>query len=210
MWRYLIVFLVYIVFFLIVPSLGAFQVRKRWRAFRKNMTDSTMLPQVSYNQLVHRMDGFLGFFRFLGHIEAIQGDDTVWIRSGNISLSAELADVIVYLLPSFSHAENEGVVERNEETLPDEMPQQLPWSRIFNLPEGTQVYLSGPLYSAHGHGVFRTTRQHPLTVVIYDGETDTILRRSIWGGRQRTEYWNKFTPSSLIAGSLALLEPPMP
>jgi hypothetical protein len=31
------------------------------------------------------------------------------------------------------------------------------------------------------------------------------LRRSIWGGRQRNEYWNNFTPASLISGTIALL-----
>jgi hypothetical protein len=42
-------------------------------------------------------------------------------------------------------------------------------------------------------------------VVIYDGEDETVLPGSIWSGRQRNEYWNQFTPASLLIGSFALL-----
>ncbi len=205
MWSLLTIAAVCTVFYLLIPGLGAFHVRNQWRRFRKCVSDSALFPQVRYNSLARNGDGFLGVYRFFGSLEAIQGDDTIWLRSGNISLSADMADVGIYLLPSFSHAENEGVVERNEVTLPDEVPQLLPWNRVFNLPEGSSVYVSGPLFIDHGQGVFRVTPQHALTVVFYDGDADTILRRSIWGGRQRNEYWNRFTSSSLIAGSLALL-----
>ncbi len=205
MWRYLIIFSVCALFYLIIPGLGAFHVRSRWREFRRRIVDSTLLPRISYNRLVQEVEGYLGEFRFFGSLEAMQGDDTVWVRSGKISLSVDLAGVHVYLLPSFSHAENEGIVERNEEALPDEMPQRLPWSQVFNLSEGTSVYVSGPLFLQRGQAVFRPSERHELTVVFYDGEEESVLRRSIWGGRQRNEYWNNFTPVSLIAGTLALL-----
>lgn len=205
MWRYLLIAFIWVVFYIVIPGLGAFHVRKRWRTFRKHITDSTFLPRITYNRLVRAEEGYLGAYRFFGNLEAIQGDDIVWIRSGSVSLSADLAGVHVYLLPGFSHSQNEGIVERNEETLPDEMPQQLPWSQVFSLSEGTSVYMSGPLFLHHGQAVFRSTEECELTVVIYDGDAGSILRRSIWGGRQRNEYWNSFTPASLIAGTLALL-----
>jgi hypothetical protein len=205
MWRYLVIALVCAIFYLVIPGLGAFHVRTRWRSFRKLIIDSSRLPQITYNKLVRGDDGYLGAYRFFGSLEAMQGDDTVWIHDGKTSLSADLGGVHVYLLPSSSASENEGIVERNEEALPDEMPQRLPWSQVFNLPEGTPMYVSGPLFLNHGQGLFKTTDDHPLTLVIYDGETDSVLRRSIWGGRQRNEYWNNYTPASLIAGTIALL-----
>ena len=205
MWRYLVIALVWALFSILIPGVGAFHVRSRWRTFRQRIIDSTLLPSISYNRLVRDEGGYLGGYRFFGNLEAIQGDDTVWIRGGSTSLSADLAGVHVYMLPGFSHSENEGVVERNEEALPDEMPQQLPWNRVFSLPEGTPVYISGPLFLSHGQAIFRSTKESELTVVIYDGDAGSLLRRSIWGGRQRNEYWNSFTPASLIAGSLALL-----
>lgn len=205
MWRYLIIASFCAVFYLLIPGLGAFHVRTRWRTFRKQIIDSSFLPRITYNRLFHGDEGYLGAFRFFGSLEAMQGDDIVWIQHANISLSAELAGVHVYLLPGFSQSRNEGVVEINEEALPDEVPQRLPWSQVFNLPEGTPMYLSGPLYLNHGQGVFKSTQDRPLTVVIYDGEADSVLRRSIWGGRQRNEYWNNFTPASMIAGTISLL-----
>ncbi len=205
MWGYLVIASVWVLFYLFIPGLGAFHVRKRWRTFRRRISDSTLLRRITYNTLVKSDDGYLGDYRFFGSLEAMQGDDTVWIRSGSTSLAADLAGVDVYLLPSFSHSANEGVVEINEEALPDEMPQQLPWSQVFNLPEGTSIYISGPLFVQRGQAVFRSTDEHELTAVIYEGEAESVLRRSIWGGRQRNEYWNSFTPASLIAGTMALL-----
>jgi hypothetical protein len=205
MWSHLSIFAVCAVFYLLIPGLGAFQVRNQWRVFRKRIADSALLPQVRYSRLARHGDGFQGVYRFFGNLEAIQGNDTIWLRSGQISLSVDLADVSIYLLPSLSHAENEGVVERNQAALPDEMPQLLPWNRVFSLPEGSSVYVTGALFIDRGQGVFRMTARNALTVVFYDGAADTILRRSIWGARQRNEYWNRYTPSSLIAGTLALL-----
>lgn len=197
--------LISIIFYIVIPGIGAFLVRSRWRNFRKRILSDSLLPMVRYEQLYKKPVGFIGYYRFLGNLEAIQGNDTIWIRNGNISLSAELEKVYVYLLPSMSSAEIESAVERNEEALPDEMPSRVSWSKILSLPESTRIFLSGPLYSERGQGVFRSNSRHPLTVVIYDGDQETILRRSIWGGRQRNEYWNQVTPASLIAGSASLL-----
>lgn len=192
-------------FYLIIPGIGAFLVRSKWRGFRRNIIAGSLLPIAEYEEVSRKPSGLIGHFRFLGSLEAIQGDDTVWVRSGNLSVSAELANTYVYLLPSLSYTEQEGAYERNEEALPDEMPRRVSWNRIFSLPEGTHMFLSGSLFSERGGCVFRSDNRYPLTVVIYDGEPDTILRRSIWAGRQRNEYWNQFTPASLIAGSVALL-----
>lgn len=197
--------LISLVFFIIIPGIGAFIVRNRWRGFRRRIFSDSLLPMVRYEQLYKKPVGFIGYYRFLGNLEAIQGDDTIWIRNGNISLSAELEKVYVYLLPSMSSTELEGAIEQNDEALPDEMPRRVSWSKIFSLPESTRIFLSGALYSERGQGVFRSNNRHPLTVVIYDGDQETILRRSIWGGRQRNEYWNPVTPASLITGSASLL-----
>lgn len=192
-------------FFLFIPGMGAFYARSRWRRFRRRMIDSSLLPIAGYREITETESGRLGYFRFLGHLEAIQGDDYIWLRSGNLSVSAELRRVSVYTLPSMTHVDREGRVERNEETVIDEMPRRIPWNRITSLPSGTQVLVTGALYSIDGQQIFRSERKAPLVVVIYDGGEDTLMRRSIWAGRQRNEYWNQFTPISLIAGILSLL-----
>ncbi len=194
-----------VVFYGLIPGFGAFYVRRRWREFRRRIISASLYPLAEYRSLRRTEHGFVGNLRFFGGLEATQGDDVVWLRSGSLSVAAELKKVAVYWLPSFAFVEAEGPVEINEESLPDETPTRVRWERIFSLPEGTQVFVSGPLYIDRGRPVFRSDRQRSLTVVIYDGQQNTILRRSIWGGRHRNEYVNPFTPGSITAGSFSLL-----
>ncbi len=191
-------------FFVAVPGIGAFQVRAGWRRFRKSMIDSSRYPIARYGTVMGKPDGYLGMFRFLGALEAIQGDDTIWIHDGTVSMSVDMKGVTVYLLPSPATEATEGEVERNEEVLPDDMPQRYKWSKISTLPEGTQIYIGGPLHVDGGKGVFRSERMASMTVVLFDGDRDTLMRRSIWAGRHRNEYWNQLTLFSLLAGAVLL------
>ncbi|RKX78612.1 MAG: hypothetical protein DRP87_05745 [Spirochaetes bacterium] len=190
-------------FYVLIPGIGAFYVRSQWRRFRKNIISASLSPIVRYNVVREGTEGYLGDFRCTGSLEAIQ-ENLIWIHSENISISVDLFKAFVYILPSFSFAEKEGKVELNEETLPDEMPRKVSWNRIFSLPEGTKMFVYGPLFLERGRAIFKMCNRKVVTVVIYDGGEDTILRRSIWGGRQINEYWNQFTPGSIAAGALSL------
>ncbi len=192
------------VFYVLIPGIGAFSVRKKWRRFRTRMTESTTLPIVSYAHLRKMDRECLGSFRFFGKLEAIQGEDALWVKDGNISLSVVMKNVSIFLLPSYSFFEGESRLEQNEETLPDETPSMLYWEKVFSLPEGTRMFIFGPLFNEKGHPVFRSTETDSVFVVIYDGSRETMLRRAIWGGRQRNEYWNRYTAPSLALGSLSL------
>ncbi len=193
-----------LLFFIVIPGVGAFHVRGRWRGFRRCMIDSSRHPIARYATITGKTDGFLGSYRFIGTLEAIQGDDIIWIHDGTVSMSVDMKGVPVYVLPSLATEEYEGDVERNEEVLPDDMPQRHHWSKFSTLPEGTQVFVGGPLFVERGNGLFRSDRSSPMTVVIFDGERDTLMRRSIWAGRHRNEYWNQFTLVSLLAGAVSL------
>lgn len=193
------------VFYAAVPGVGAFYVRSRWRKFRRRIIRGSLFPIAEYRHLASGPDGSRGNFRFFGNLEAIEGDDVVWIRSETASVEVALNKVSVYWLPSFSATQKEGREELNEENLPDEVPSEISWRRVFSLPEGTQVFITGALFCEHGKSIFRSTKDTPLTVVIYDGGGQTILRRAIWAGRHRNEYWNPFTPGSISVGSFALL-----
>lgn len=194
-----------VLFYLLIPGAGAFYVRSQWRDFRRRLNAASTYTIVEYAHLRAQEEGYLGSFRAFGTLEAIQGDDIIWVRSGSLSLSVDMRRVSVFQLPTLSDQAREALIERNESTLPDEAPQKIPWDKIFSLPEGTKVYVSGSLYGHQGQAVFRSDTNDPLTVVLYDGVEETILRRAIWGGRQRNEYWNQFTPASLAAGFLSLL-----
>ena len=80
------------------------------------------------------------------------------------------------------------------------------WRRIYSLPAGTPMFVGGSLELENGQGrVPRPGRASRWLVVIYDGPRETILPRAIGGGRQKNEYWNRFTLPALITGSFFLV-----
>ncbi len=202
---FLSAFSVVLVFYILIPGGGAFWVRRRWRVFRRKVVDATLLPEITYAKLKKAHEGVVGEFRMLGSLQAIQGDDTIWISSDTISLRVHLSRVDVYTLPHSSFSRNKNMLLSMKENLTDEVPVRLPWSRFFSLPEGTKLFIAGILFMENGQPYFRSTRENPLLVLIYDGAEDSILLRTIWAGRQKNEYINDFTPGSLAAGGLLLL-----
>ncbi len=180
-------------FYLAVPGVGAFVVRAQWRTFRMTINEASRFPMLNPRVLGRRKDGFIGCFRFFGTLEAIQGDDRIWIINGALSVAVDLRNVNVYLLPAAPS--------------PDQADTELrtvPWSRIFSLPEGTTILVGGALFGEDGRGVFRTQNKKRPLVVIHDCKREHIIQRAIWGGRQRNEYWNPFTLPSIITGSFSL------
>jgi hypothetical protein len=191
------------IFYLLIPGLGAFYTRSRWRIFRKRILRASLFPHVSYGVYRTSQSEFIGNFRFFGYLEAIQ-EDRIWVRNREIALSADLAHCSIYVLPSLTVGKGPSEAIEIGQTLPDEEPRKIPWSRIFSLPEGTKIFIGGPLFNENGRSCFRNEKNNPLTVVIYDGAENGFLQRSIWTGRQKNEYWNLFTPGSLTAGSFSL------
>lgn len=200
----LFVFLVAFLFYGLIPGIGAFTVRARWRSFRRRIIEASMFPFLHYGS-ISKEDKLLGSHRVFGDLEAIQGKNLIWIDTGELTVEVDLEGIAIYLLPSYSTGDENMPFEWLEEILPDEEPISVRWNQIFSLPAGTKFFVGGPLYCEQGRGVFRAMPKEQLTVVIYDGDKKSILMRSIWGGRKRNEYWNRFTMVSLLAGSVSLL-----
>jgi hypothetical protein len=205
-------------FYFFVPGLGAFFVRSRWRKFRKSLVGALEYPEVAYKDLHSRDEtaSLSGRYHFLGVLEAIQEDDVIWLRGAEVALSADMRGQKVFLLPSQTvcgpvsrpdfaeEAPSEDVSpeEGGEALLSDETPQVVAWEKVRSLPEGIQVLLSGTLHISGGKGRFRSGKKDDLLVLFYDGDNASLLRRAVWHGRQRNEYWNPFTGVSLGAGIL--------
>lgn len=192
-------------FFGIIPGLGAFWVRSNWREFRKRIIELSLKPFITYSDVGKNSEGLIGEYRFFGSLEAIQGNNTIWLKNGDLSVAANMENVRVYMLPSFSFLMENSDYEGLEELLPDEEPQSIIWAKISSLPVGTKVFIGGCLFFEKGRGVFKSDKNCKLLVVIYDGKRESIIKRAIWGGRQTNEYFNQFTIPSLITGSLSLL-----
>ncbi len=162
------------------------------------MRGSVTLPPLRYRDLHGTAEGAVGSFRFLGYLEALQ-EDTVWIRSDALSVSAHLKDGDIYLL-----TEIQGGGRPEEEMLSQEPPKRIPWKGISTIPEGTKVLVFGRLERKGGLPIFMGTRENPVTMIIYEGEERSILKGSIWTGRHKNELLNQFTFPSVAAGSFAL------
>ena len=200
----ILVFAVAFLFFGLIPGIGAFFVRSRWRLFRRRIAESSLYPFLNYSDL-SRTGDFLGRYRVFGQLEAIQGENSIWINNGSFTVEADLTQAKLYFLPSFSAGTRTVPIERLQEEVPDEQPALVSWNQIFSLPAGTQMFIAGQLYSEEGRAVFRSQGKDPLLVVLYDGQRNTIVQRAVWGGRQRNEYWNQFTLASLLTGAFCMV-----
>lgn len=183
--------LIPILFYIVIPLAGAFRVRSIWRRFRETMVNASFFPICGYNDIIARRKE--GYYRFFGEIEAIQPEGLLWVKNSEMTMTVKMNHCHVYMIPS-------------EKKKNSQMPTKLPWSRVFSLPEGTAVYISGDVKESDGRVLFSGSRKDPLTVILYDGEMDSLLERSISCGRQKNEYWNFMTPWSIgIGGILSLV-----
>jgi hypothetical protein len=183
------------IFFVLIPGIGAFSVRGRWRRFRRRVEAASLAPLLTYRRArsreTARDEGHQ--FRFFGSLEAIQHDRELSLRGGDLTVAADMTYSDIYVLP------------RDTGDLPDEPPLRTTWDRLGSLTEGTRVFVAGELRRDGNSAVIRGDSTLPLLVVLYDGSERDLLRRSIWSGRQLNEYWNQLTPASLAAGTLALI-----
>jgi hypothetical protein len=183
------------VFFLAIPGTGAFLVRRRWRIFRRALMDARDARPLSYGKR-HLLDPE-EFRRLSGRLEAIQSDRTIWIGDSSFSVMVDLEGVPVFVLPHSS---------AREDSQPDETPRVLYWKDLSALAEGTSVFVCGTVVEDQGTIRFHGGPYGTPLVMIHEGgadDLDRLLRRAMWSGRQRNEYWNHGTPISLIGGFLA-------
>jgi len=185
-------------FYIALPAFGAFVARGQWRRFRERVTAVSHYPTAPPSATIRERGGAPGRYRFFGTLEAIQGDDRIWLTNGRYSVAADLRNTRVYLIP-------EGDGTANLSTPSNGELGSVPWSRIFSLPEGTPIFVGGVLFSEDGRGVFKSDGRTRLLVAIYDCPRENVVPFAISGGRQRNELVNPFTLPSAAIGSLGLL-----
>ncbi|MBB6479483.1 hypothetical protein [Spirochaeta isovalerica] len=185
-----VLILIPLLFYIILPLIGAFRVRSVWRQFRLTMINASLFPICTYGEIIG--DRKEGYFRFFGEIESIQSRKLLWVKNKNMTMTVKMEHCFVYLIPS-------------EKKMNSQMPTKLSWNRVFSIAEGTAVYISGEVREEDGRLLFAGDRKNPLTVIIYDGEESSLLERSISCGRQKNEYWNFLTPWSIAIGGILSL-----
>ncbi|MBN2351929.1 MAG: hypothetical protein JXD23_05115 [Spirochaetales bacterium] len=203
---FIAVFFIAFIFFGLIPGFGAFLIRGQWYRFRQKLTQSSQLSVADISLLSSSSaGGQVGHFRFFGSLESIQGRNRLWVTDKNFTVGVDVEKVSVSLLRSYPIDERSATVEFSEDVPPDEEPDYLPWKKIYSLPSGIQVFVSGPAVVEDGQLIFRPHEKDSLLLIIYDGARESLLKRCIWSARQKNEYYNPFTTVSLILGALVLL-----
>jgi hypothetical protein len=196
-----------IVFYLVIPGIGAVGVRHRWRRFRRRVIEASLLPLASYATVRHRRNEQRTACdaRFLGTLESIQGEHTAWIRGPDITIAVDMSVSEIYLVAHTDEASERPRSEGPHASPPDAPPARTTWSRLGSLPEGTKVLVSGRLDPSGAYPTIRSADGVPVLAVFYDGSEPSLVRRCIWSGRQQNEYWNSVTPGALASGAFALI-----
>jgi hypothetical protein len=189
----ILVILIATVFFVIVPGVGAFTVRHNWRTFRRRVTEASLLPPLDRREPASSLPSQDNRRHFLGALEGIQDDHIIWIHGSDSTLAVDMNRSDVFVLPY----DNSGS--------PDAQLVRTSWRRAGTLIEGTKVLVAGAVDPAGTHPMMHATQDDRVLVVFYEGPEKSLVRRSIWNGRQLNEYWNQLTPASLVAGMFALV-----
>ncbi|MBN2510175.1 MAG: hypothetical protein JXB03_07860 [Spirochaetales bacterium] len=191
-------------FYVFIPGIGAFYIRSRWRVFRSAVLEASLYSNIDY-ATVRRNSGFVGMYRMIGGFSGVdETERIIWLKSGDVSVKVDISSADFYLLPGAVGLEYEGMTERNELLPSTGMLQKLSWKHVFSIDEGSRFLVAGPLFIQDGRGQFRATSNNRLLLLQFDGDAKSIMRRSIWAGRQKNEYWNAFTPGSMLLGAFSL------
>jgi hypothetical protein len=134
-----------------------------------------------------------GIFRFTGEIESLTDDHTLWIRGDDLTIPVILEKAQCWLLPKHEGA---GIPEA---------PEKIRWNRVSTISEGVKVYIGGKIMTHNNRLNFVSTKENPLIVIFYNCPDTALTDQIIRAARTRYEYWNSFTPLSLVIGALSLL-----
>lgn len=171
-----------LVFYAVIPLLGAWRVRRSWKRFREMAFRALKSPEADLSLL---QSGSTSDFRLSGRLEAFEARDRLWIGGDRVSAAVSLRGAPVYFLD-------------------EEPPRRVEAASLGALPEGTPFLVSGPLTGKPGQAHFAAAPGRDLLVLAF-GEPGTALQRAISSGRPRVDLWNSWTPVALAVGFALLL-----
>ncbi|AFG38106.1 hypothetical protein [Spirochaeta africana] len=193
-----------LIFYILIPGAGALHVRRRWRLLRGRLYDASSWQRLRYHDQGSAaqldVDTVIGVRRMVASVDAVEGDATLWVSSNELSVAIDMSGQDVVLLPG---TQDDLLKENSAEVITP--PVVVPWRRMFTLSQGTQILVAGTVENENGRLFFRGSRQHPLLILLFEGDPRLVLYRGIWNARQRNEYYNQATPGSLTAGTAGLL-----
>jgi hypothetical protein len=182
----------------LVPVVGAFVIRHSWRIFRRRFDDLRLRPLLDYAAYRrYASEGSPVFggnvFRFLGGIESLTDDHTLWVHNDTLTIPVSLSGAQSYILPVPEKTGKAVFFDPGEE-----VPQRIRWDQVSTFTEGAKVFVGGILAQRGNRWSFVSTKEYPLLVIFYDGPAYTLANRIIRAGRHRNEYLNPITPYTFM------------
>jgi len=187
-----------ILFYLILPCAGALARKLVWSRFRARLGELSVAPVLGYGDIAEaRARGGeepIGPFQFRGSMDALEGEDGLWLRSGDTTVVVDFRDTSFHALAQddpdlpIDSLRRAGGVER------------LSWRKVRSFSSGTKVLVAGMLRMRGGQAVFVSEDGAPLIVVSYDGAEDNLVSRIVAAARGRNDLWNGYTFASCAAG----------
>lgn len=173
-------FLCAALFYALIPVFGAFIARSSWRAFRDAVASAAALPRLRPGLSAP------GAMLLEGEIEAMAGDDELWVRGPACSAKLAMAGASIVTLGRGRGAAA-GAAERRT------------WAAVRSVRPGIRVFAAGrfepdgliPRLDASAPGAL---------VILHDGSEPDAAARAIRDGRHPNEYWNPVTKLSLATG----------
>lgn len=187
-----------ILFYAILPCGGALSRKLLWARFRTRLEEIMSAPVLDYGAIAAARatggaDSF-GPFQVRGSMDALEGEDALWLRSGDVTVVVDFHDTAFHSLAQddpelpLDSIGRAGGLER------------LAWRKVRSFSPGTKVFVAGMLRMREGQAVFVSEARAPLVVVSYDGAEDNLVPRIVAAARGRNDLWNGFTFASCAAG----------
>lgn len=171
-----------IIFYALLPVVGAFVTRQQWRIFRNSVAGAASLP--AFGTMPEA-----GSCRIQGDVDALGGQYELWISCNNATVVVDLRDAWVYILTGRA---GDDTIERRR------------WKELPSIGPGARAFIAGTVELSGGRYVTGQAGKEAPLVILHDGDDDSVVRRSIWAGRHENEYWNPVTQISMALGVVTM------
>lgn len=186
-----------ILFFIVLPILGALFVRSTWHMFRKTLISAETLPLLSKKEILNSACTAYTC-KAHGVIDAIGTDESVWVTVDGASIKVFLKNVTIYILAG---SRRYGRTRNRKE---EYFVERYKWNTMPSLPAGSLVFITGVFSHINGKPVFMQTENSKLLILIHDVPKQHVVYLGVFAGRPVNEYWNPFTKVSMALGLFAM------
>lgn len=199
--------IVAVFWYALVPLAGIFIRRHNWRTFRERFIHLSRMPLLDYSMLRQSIDGE---YHLIGSFESITENNTLWIKTDNLTAPVFLKNAQTYMLPLGGHKRGNGAGEKssfdeNDFDVNAPAPRRFNWNRIASLTAGAKVFIGGALKAVNGRQTFTSSKGLPLLVIFYECSERMLSAGVLRAGKYNAEYWNPVTPYSLVGGIFSLI-----